>query len=132
MPHGSPRDPAKERFWRQTLRDFQASGLTVRAFCADRGLSEPSFYLWRRTIADRDRAADAAASVPRFVPVRVAAEPAGSPAPACGATSVADPSAPPGWLELVLPSGHRVRVPPGFDPRTLRHLLAALAEGPPC
>ena len=42
-------DASKERFWRQLMRQWQCSGLTARAFCEEQGLSEPSFYGWRRT-----------------------------------------------------------------------------------
>jgi len=34
-------------------------------------------------------------------------------------------------IEIVLPTGPTVRVPAGFDPRTLGHVLAVL-EGRPC
>jgi hypothetical protein len=36
------------------LDEFRASGLSARAFCAREGLAEPSFYSWRRTLAERD------------------------------------------------------------------------------
>ncbi len=48
------RDPGRERFWRGVLRRQARSELGVRAFCRDAGLSEPSFYAWRRTIRQRD------------------------------------------------------------------------------
>jgi transposase len=124
----------KERYWRQLLAQWQGSGQTVRWFCLAHGLSEPSFYAWRRTINQRDQQAQrrrqrgrrqvepAAATdacgregdlVPTFVPVTVAA--------------------PESALELVLRDGHVVRVPPGFDAVTLRQLVAALdREAPPC
>ena len=59
---------SKERFWRRMVRQWRKSGLSVRAFCAERGLSEPSFYAWRRTFAERD-----ATAVP-FVPLTVTPE----------------------------------------------------------
>ena len=102
------RDRGKERFWRRVLRQWRDSGRSVRAFCAAHGLSEPSFYGWRRTLAERDREA------PAFVPVTVA------PAPAAPA------------LEVVLGPDRVVRVPPGFDAATLRDLLAVLAEAAAC
>jgi transposase-like protein len=40
--------------WRGVLTRFRASGLSVRAFCRQERLSEPSFYAWRRTIHERD------------------------------------------------------------------------------
>ena len=106
------RDPHKERFWRRLLQLFQRSGLSVRAFCAQQQISEPSFYSWRRLLQERDanaqgRAAQApAAETPLFVPVTLA------------------PPAPP--LEILLPTGLVVRVPPGFDPVCLQQLLNSL------
>ena len=44
----------KEEFWRFVLSQWIESGLSVRDFCRQEGLSEPSFYAWRRKIADRD------------------------------------------------------------------------------
>ena len=38
-------DPAKTHFWRQVLARQQASGLTVRAYCAAHGLSQANCYL---------------------------------------------------------------------------------------
>ena len=109
MAHGKPRDARKERQWRQTLREWRQSGLSVRVFCARRGLAQPSFYAWRRELAKRD--AQGAA----FVPVRVLGE--------------ARPTA---ALEVVLEGGRTLRVAAGFDAATLRQLLAVLEEPPPC
>ena len=52
---GRQRDSGKERFWRRLLRQWRRSGLTVREFCDQQAVSEPSFYAWRRTIAERDQ-----------------------------------------------------------------------------
>ena len=60
----------RERFWRDVMSRFGASGLSVKAFCRARGLGEPSFYAWRRTLAERD----AAASRPAFLPVTIRPE----------------------------------------------------------
>lgn len=97
----------KEQFWRDMLLLWQTSGQTIRAFCQAQRLSEPSFYAWRRFIAQRER------QQPAFVPVRVTPTPT-TPIP----------------LELVLANGRVVRVPPGFDADTLRHLLAVLHNLP--
>jgi hypothetical protein len=84
-------------------------------------VSEPCFYSWRRTLAERDQpAADPLPApevrtdeLPAFVPVHVTA-----------ATAPA--------LELVLGSGRVIRVPPDFDAAMLRRLLQLLEEGPSC
>ena len=44
----------KESYWRWHV-DMQAAGdLSVRAYCGQQGLSEPTFYSWRRKIQDWD------------------------------------------------------------------------------
>jgi transposase len=64
-------DPAKEAYWRQVLKRFAASGLSVREFCKREQLTESQFYAWRRTIGERD---DARTSGPAFVPAAVTKE----------------------------------------------------------
>jgi len=116
---GAPRNGAKERSWRRLLQQWRRSGMTIRDFCAEHDVSEPSFFAWRRIIAERDRqrggprapaggdGAKTQAS-PAFVPLRVISTPAGA------------------AFEVVLRDGCIVRVPAGFDPATLRQLLAVL------
>jgi len=116
MSRGNPRDPHKEQFWRRLLRQWRRSGLSIRAFCAQHDLSEPSFYAWRRTLADRDPPA------PAFVPVTVLPEPPAPTTPDAAASS---------GLELLLPGGRVLRVGAAFDAPTLRRLLACLEEGRP-
>ena len=36
----------KPEWWRGVWKDQEASGLSVRQFCADRGLSASQFYYW--------------------------------------------------------------------------------------
>jgi hypothetical protein len=103
--HGSQSNPAFEQTWRDRVRRWKASGRSVRDFCRSEGLSEPSFYSWRRTIAERDAVAT---DTPAFVPLHVRHEPV------------------PAALELVLRTGHTLRIPPGFDPEHLSVVLAAL------
>jgi hypothetical protein len=108
------RQTSKERFWRRIVRQWRSSGLSVRDFCAAQGLTVPSFYAWRRTIEQRD------AEAVRFVPVQIVSE--AEPVEAAAAH---------GSLELVLGSGRRLRIGPGFDAPTLQRLLAILEEGRP-
>ena len=58
-------DPKRENFWRDVLARFGTSGLSVRAFCRQERLSEPAFYAWRRTIAQRDGQATSRRASPR-------------------------------------------------------------------
>jgi hypothetical protein len=103
MPTRVP-DPARERLWRKRLARWKASDLAVREFCDREGVTPTAFAHWRKEIGRRD--AQAATSAPAFVPVQL---------------TPATPA-----LELTLPSGSVVRIPPGFDPDHLRAVVAAL------
>lgn len=116
MSTGKPRDPRKERFWRQVLRRWQQSGLTAQTFCEKNSISQASLYAWRRILAARDTAAV------RFAQVRVMADESTSPGP----TPL------PGALELVLGNGRVLRIGAGFDAAALRRLLPLLEEDTPC
>jgi hypothetical protein len=118
------RDREKERTWRRRLRDWRRSRLSVREFCDWHALSEPSFYAWRRELAQRDRERTARRAQPkkrveeraaaaRFLPVQILPE------------TALDTSAD-RRLEVYLPTGVRLRVPSGFDRQTLADVLAAL------
>ena len=109
--HNQRSDSSKERFWRRMVRQWHSSGLSVRAFCQQHELAEPSFYAWRRTIAQRD----AQANAPAFLPVQV----------------VSDARSAHATLELVLGSGRRLCIGVGFDGPTLRRLLAVLEGSQP-
>jgi hypothetical protein len=116
------RDLGKEQFWRGILRRWDSRKQTVREFCAEHGVSEASFYSWRRTIAVRDEqaarlnsATPAAGDPPTFMPVQVVAGPLTAP-----------------MLEVVVAPKRVVRVPPEFDAATLRRLLTLLEEATPC
>jgi hypothetical protein len=111
MSQGKPRDLRKEQQWRRWIRQWQQSGLSVRAFCARHHLSQPSFYAWRREIQQRDAAAGT------FVPVQFVPD---------------DEPVSSSIFEVVLPGGPTLRVPPRFDAATLRQLLAVLEEVRPC
>jgi hypothetical protein len=129
---GSKQPSAREQHWRDVIQQWQVSGQTVRAFCTEHHLSEPSFYSWRRAITLRDQtqqvtgastrpaSRDEPADRPAFVPVRVV-------------PSVVDTTPPTSTgLELVIGSRRVVRVPPQFDADLLRRLLTILEEMPSC
>jgi hypothetical protein len=111
---GRRSDPTLRSLWEKRLHSFEQSGLTASTFCAERDLSLPSFYAWRRRLRCSDSASPVAADLadePRFVPISLL--PASLP------------------IELVLPTGTVVRVPPGCDLAFLRSLVASLG-GAPC
>lgn len=72
------RSVSTERMWRERLRRFRQSGVTVAEFCEDEGLSTASFYVWQRRLrgdgaAPRvpDRIGQAVPKQALFVPVAV-------------------------------------------------------------
>ena len=122
---GAQRDRSREKFWRKTLRDFAASGQSIRGFCRALELSEPSFYAWRRTLAGRDAATPADAPgtrvTPAFVPIRLA-EGGGFASKAMTA-----PLAP---MEIVLAGGRRIRLHGPVDRAALAEVVAVLEVQP--
>ncbi len=119
------RDPAREKLWRATIRHHQESGLSVRAFCEREGLKDGNFLRWRRELDRRDRektsehpkSATKESTEPRISPVFL-------PVQVVAADRLPSRLAPP--IEIVLDGGPTVRVPTGFDPRTLGDILAVL------
>jgi hypothetical protein len=95
----------KPSFWRMAIETWESSGLPVRQFCKLEGLSEPSFYSWRKklTVQDSKDTSEPSAFIEVAMPQnnRVA-------------------------VELVLPSGNTLRIPFGVDPATLRTVLLAV------
>ena len=107
---------ATRQLWVERLARFSTSGLRPAAFCAAEGVSLPSFYSWKRRLNAEGRSADTQAtddpaSGPRLLPVRLRS----APAP----------------VELVLPGGTVLRIPPGSDLAFVRALVEALGA-PPC
>jgi hypothetical protein len=49
------RDDKKEAFWRRQIESWKKSGLSKRAFCKTKNLTESSFNAWCREIELRDR-----------------------------------------------------------------------------
>ena len=56
------RDLGLERQWRERVAGWQASGVSVREFCRRRGLTETSFYDWKRELRTRDAQAGTSSS----------------------------------------------------------------------
>jgi hypothetical protein len=133
------RDRAKEWYWRRVLRQWWRSKQGVRAYCLENGLSEPSFYAWRRIIEERNREAARSSQLRSGrQPKASVGDAGGDGRPTDGSPAVPPAFVPvtitssPGCLEVVLGDGRMIRVPPGFDAATLRQLLAVLQETPPC
>ena len=120
----------KERFWRSMVEEQRRGGLTVRAFCRERGISEPSFYSWRKKLqrdeARRSAGAGGAAdgrgvaageSEGRLIPVEVVGG-------RCIVPGVAEGGPTNGPLEIATPGGFTLR----FDRETSLETVFCLLE----
>jgi transposase-like protein len=142
-------------FWEEAIRLWAESGLSVREFCNREGLTEHTFYSWRREVLPKSPASEANqessateneaptdgrrrcrrrrvagptgtnASAVEFLPVRVVGD-EGSRARATSAETAAG-AAP---IEIVGASPWRVRILASFDPAALAAVLTALERWP--
>jgi transposase-like protein len=94
---------ARSEYWRERIAEQERSGMPVQQFCEERGLTEQSFYVWRKRLRKPQAM--------RFALVETA--------PARQRATEVD-------LELVLKTGERLRIGVGVDPTALRRVLAAL------
>lgn len=91
-------------YWRERIAAQERSGLTVGRFCKEQGLTEQSFYLWRKRLREQ-------------LPMRFAL---------VETESARRQPATEAGLELVLETGERLRIGAGVDGTTLRTVLEAL------
>jgi putative transposase len=94
----------REKKWAELIRQQQQSGVSVSAFCRDRGFSDQTFYNWRKRLSVCEPV--------RFALVEAGAATTGGHAP----------------IELLLTSGDRLSIAPGTDASTLRAVLNVLRE----
>ena len=98
-----PTNPRADE-WAERIAAQQSSGISVKQFCRERGLTECSFYAWRKRLRENGpvRFALVERSVRRQERTAEAA------------------------LELVLTTGERLRIGTGVDTATLRAVLDVL------
>ena len=102
--NGSKTAIARSEYWRKLVQQHAASGQPVSVFCTERGLTEQSFYSWRKRLS-------------REAPVSFALVSTDGSAGNAGVS-----------LELELGAGQRLRIPCGVDAATLRTVLMVLRE----
>ncbi len=90
--------------WAERIAAQRRSGKSVKQFCRERGLTEYSFYAWRKRLQEGG-------------PVRFALVERNARRQERTAEAV---------LERVLATGERLRIGPGVDITTLRTVLDAL------
>lgn len=98
-----PANPKADE-WAERIAAQQRSGISVKQFCKEQGLTEYSFYAWRKRLQER-------------VPMRFALVERSAHRQVRSAEPV---------LELMLGSGERLRIGVGVDAATLRTVLDAL------
>lgn len=97
--------------WSAWINQQRGSGLTIAAFCGSIGVTENSFYVWRRKLKS-DRAVSSRSgklSAESFVPL-----------------SIVEPSGTSYGIEVELPCGAVVRVP--GNEQLIRQTLGLLLE----
>ena len=90
----------------------------IAQFCAQAGMSQDSFYAWKRRLRAGERSPDrklrrqnAALMTRSLIPIRLVTDPVQSPVSTTGA------------IEVAWPGGIVLRVPAACNPDTLRHAL---------
>ena len=114
------RDPAREQVWRTHIAIWQASKLTVRAFCLQHQIALSTFQYWLQELRRRDaeHAIPSTPTIPTFIPVTVLpSDPTPAILPPISTSTIR--------IEVRCPSGHQVRFSL-LDPSLLSTLFAAL------
>lgn len=109
------RDVASSVYWREeearaVVGAWRASGESLSAFARHHGVQPRRIARWNRRL-------ETAAPL-HFHPVRV--------------TGAVDPKPSAAAIEIELPSGERIRLPPGFDADDLRRLFSVLDASSSC
>jgi hypothetical protein len=90
----------RQDYWRKLIGEQSGSGQSVGAFCRGRGISDASFYTWRKRLSEE--------SALKF--------------------ALVEPGMAASGLELALTSGERLHITPGADAATVRMVLSVLRE----
>ena len=109
-------DTEQHQFWQMALETFKSSGLSIRNFCKQEGLSEPAFYSWRKKFARSDKSAEDKqkdTNPSAFI-------------------KVAMPKNKSFAIELVFSSGNTLRISSGADSQTLSNVISVLHKAGLC
>jgi hypothetical protein len=104
--------------WAERVERWERSGLSAEKFARREGYKPKQLYWWRwklRSDGPSPSSPPSSEESPRFLPVHVVAD---------VSPVVTEP------IEIALPNGRVVRVRPGFDPATLKRVLALVAAAP--
>lgn len=105
--------------WRERLARFGRSGCSITEFCAREGISQPSFFHWRRRLGSAGAAPLGRRGVgPAFLPIEVVGS---------GRATRERESLDEGWMQITF-GAVQLRVPVGVDESALRRLLRVVRE----
>jgi hypothetical protein len=99
------RQAERRKYWSELITRHRQSGKTVGAFCKENGVGGPSFYSWRKRLAEKGQPISFA-----LVETPALRQQRGEP------------------VELILSSGDRLHIGPGADAAALRLVLSILRE----
>lgn len=115
----------RERYWRDLIERQPTSGLNIARFCSDAGVSQNTFYVWKKRLRITTRQVRTAplrrnhrrnkAAGKSLVPVRVIPDVVHQP-----------PTAQ--TIEIAWPNGIALRIPAGCDSETLREVFGLLTS----
>ncbi|MFH1613902.1 MAG: hypothetical protein ABIG61_02300 [Planctomycetota bacterium] len=118
-------DADQRQFWQMVMETWQSSGLSVRRFCKQEGLSEPGFYAWRKKLAvsaDRQAAQSKAQPKPEHKDKSSSSD----------FIQVSLPAENHQCIELVLTSGNILHIGSDADSKVLSNVLSALRQAKLC
>jgi transposase len=105
--------------WSKRVDRWRKSGLSAEEFAEREGFKSKQLVWWRWKLRSSPPAPPPPPPELRFLPVHVV----DTPVQAAGSGAS---------LEIALPNGRVVRVPPGFEPAMLKRVLAVASEDEPC
>jgi len=105
----------RRQFWQMAIEIWQDSGMSVSKFCKAEGLSEGAFYSWRKRLSGRraQQNKQTGSSSSSFI-------------------EVAMPKSDHAALELVLSSGHTLRISSTADNKILSNVISVLRQAGLC
>jgi len=115
-----------ETQWRSTLRKHAKSRLSVRQFCRREQIREPSFYYWRRIIAQRDSQAKSKPTVRRRSKRKAAGQQAFVPV----VLNANDAEGQHTSIVIELRGQRTLRVPESIEPTHLARIVHAIEAQP--
>ena len=115
---------------RKSIKQWESSGETARAYCVRKGLKETRFHWWKKVLQDRGKwkpgeSGEASTLLGEQPSVAFAAVEVRESAP----LEISEPQQAhraAGTLELCVGEQYRVVLPAGFDPVTLQRVLSVL------